>query len=157
MTTKQPGQPSKFWLAFTVSSFEMPIAFAFALYGGASLIFTDFLTPPSVDATYEYWLIVVWHVLMAVGGAATFVGRLLEWERTELVGLACFGLSCLYYMVAAAVVNGEAAFGLTVLLGSILWACITRMWVLRKSLKAQDIARGVVEAIRHSQANGDDQ
>jgi len=155
MTTKQPGQPNRFWLAFTVSSFEMPISIAFGLYGLASLIFSDFITPPSVDLTYSIWIVAIWHLLMFLGGFGTFIGRLFEWERLEMSGLAAFGLSCLYYMIAAYVVNGEAAFGLTVLLTAICWACGTRMYVLRKSLKAQDVVRNVVEALRHNH-NGDD-
>lgn len=157
MTTKQPGQPSKFWLAFTVSSFEMPISLAFGLYGIASLIFSDILTPPSVDQTYELYLIIIWHLLMGLGGFATFVGRLVEWERLEMSGLAAFGGSCAYYIVAAYFINGRAAFGLTVLLLSILWACGTRMWVLKKSIKAQELARNIVEHLRHNGTNGADQ
>lgn len=151
MTTKQPGQPNRFWLAFTVSSFEMPIAFAFGLYGLFSLIFSDFLTPPSVEVTYQFWVVVIWHLMLGAGGTLTFVGRLFEWERTELVGLACFGLGCLYYLGAASLVLGNAAFGLIVLLLSLVWACVTRMWVLRRSLKAQEIARNVVEIVQHNQ------
>lgn len=156
MTTKQPGQPNKFWLAFTVSSFEMPIALAFGLYGLASLIFSDILTPPSVDQTYELYLIIVWHLLMGVGGLATFIGRLFEWERLEMSGLAAFGGSCLYYLAAAVVINGKAAFGLTTLLLAILWACLTRMFVLKKSLRAQELARNIADQLRHN-GNGADQ
>jgi hypothetical protein len=154
MTSKQPGQPSKFWLAFTVSSFEMPISFAFGLYGLACLIFSDILTPPSVDVSFQFWLIVVWHVLMFLGGLGTFVGRLFEWEHIELAGLAALGGSCVYYFVAAIAVNGSAAFGLSVLLGSVLWACATRMYVLRKSLRARELARNIAEQMRRNGHNG---
>lgn len=157
MTSKQPGQPNKFWLAFTVSSFEMPIALALGFYGLASLIFSDFITPPSVDETYTVWLIAVWHILMGFGGLGTFIGRLLEWERLEMSGLAMLGLSCVYYIAAALIVAHEAGLGVTSILLGILWACGTRMWVLRKSLKAREIARNVVEMIRHNHANGTDQ
>lgn len=148
--TKQPGQPNRFWLAFTVSSFEMPIAIALGFYGLASLIFSDFITPPSVGETYTIWLIAIWHILMGLGGAATAIGRLVEWERLEMSGLASLGMSCVYYIGAALIVAHEAGLGITSLLVGILWACLTRMWVLKRSLKAQDIARGVVEAIRHN-------
>lgn len=148
--TKQPGQPNRFWLAFTVSSFEMPIAIALGFYGLASLIFSDFITPPSVDETYTVWLVVIWHVLMGFGGVATALGRLLEWERLEMSGLAGLAMSCLWYMAAALIVAHEAGLGAFSILLGILWACATRMWVLKRSLKAQDIARGVVEAIRHN-------
>lgn len=155
MTSKQPGQPNRFWLAFTVSSFEMPISLAFGLYGLASFVFSDILTPPSVGSTYELWLIIIWHLLMALGGFGTAIGRLLEWERLEMSGLAALGLSCVYYVVAALVVNHEAAFGLTVLLLALLWACITRMYVLRKSIKAQKFAHNLVETVIRNNGNGD--
>jgi hypothetical protein len=155
MTTKQPGQPNRFWLAFTVSSFEMPITLAFGLYGLASLIFSDFITPPSVDLTYSVWLVIIWHLLMALGGFGSAIGRLFEWERLEMSGLSALGLSCVYYMIATYLINHEAAFGLTVLLLALAIACAIRMYVLRKSLKAQDVVRNVVEALRHNH-NGDD-
>lgn len=155
MTTKQPGQPNRFWLAFTVSSFEMPIALAFGLYGLASLLFSDILTPPSVGTTYELWLIIVWHLLMGLGGFGTAIGRLFEWERLEMSGLASLGLSCIYYVGAALIVNHEAAFGLTVLLVALLWACVTRMYVLHKSLKAQQFAHSLVETVVRNNGNGE--
>jgi hypothetical protein len=154
MTSKQPGQPNRFWLAFTVSSFEMPIAMAFGLYGLASLVFSDFLTPPSVGLTYEFWLIVIWHLLLALGGWGSAIGRLLEWERLEMSGLAAFGLGCIYYMAAAYLINHEAAFGLVTLLTAITSACAIRMYVLRKSLKAQKFAHNLVDHVVRN-GNGD--
>lgn len=153
MTHKQPGQPNKLWLAFAQDSFEMPIVLAFGIYGLFSFIFSDFATPPSVAGVATTALIMVWHVTMA-GGIAAAIGRVFEWERLELSGLVSLGFSCAFYLVVAIGILGSASLGLSVLLLAVLLGCIARGHIIRKSLKAQDLAHNIVEIVRHSNGNG---
>jgi len=149
MRNRQPGQPSRTWLAFVQGDFEMPITLAFGIYGLASLIFADFLTPPSVMGTGLWTLIVIWHITMALGLMASF-GRIFEQERLELSGLGCLAFSCLFYLGAAWATVGPASFGLTVLLLGVVIGCTVRGAVIRKSIKGQKLVMHVVEELRHN-------
>jgi hypothetical protein len=154
MTQRKPGQPSKLWLAFVEDGFEMVISLIFGLFGLFSLVFSDLLTPPSVDNTQPFTLIVIWHLTSALGLAAA-VGRVFEWERLELSGLASLAFSCMFYLGVAIFVVGSASFGLGILLVGVTFGCAFRMYVLKKSLKAQDIAHHVVEELKRN-GYGDD-
>jgi hypothetical protein len=156
MTQKQPGQPNKLWLAIAQDSFEMPIVLVFGLYGLFSFIFSDFATPPSVASAATTALVMVWHVTMA-GGIAAAIGRTFEWERLELSGLASLGFSCGFYLVVAVGFIGSASLGLAALLFAVLSGCIARGYIIRKSLKAQDLAHNIADIVRHSNGNGGDQ
>jgi hypothetical protein len=149
MTQRKPGQPNKLWLAFVEDGFEMVIALIFGLFGLFSFLYSDILTPPSVDATMDYRLIIIWH-LSSAGGLAAAAGRVLLWERLELSGLASLAFSCLFYLSVVIVVAGTASFGLAILLVGVAAGCLIRMWVLRKSLKAQEMAHHIVEELRHN-------
>lgn len=150
MNNPQPGQPSKVWLAFTVSPFEMFIAMYFALYGSISLIVSDIVTPPSVLTSLTLGLLIVWHVSLALGGACTAIGRMMEQERLELSGLAMIGFACGLYagiLAAGPGLSASAAIGLLV---AILASCIARMRVIRRSIRAQELAVHIVEELRHN-------
>ena len=153
MTNRQPGQPSKLWLAFAQDSFEMPMVLVFGLFGLASLLFADFLTPPSVAGVAVWTLILVWHITMALGLMAA-IGRVFELERLELGGLACLAFSCLFYLIAAAFTIGPASIGLTSLLLGVTIGCVGRGSVLRKSIKGQKMVQHVVEELRHNGNRG---
>ena len=154
MTQRKPGQPNKLWLAFVEDGFEMVIALAFGIFGLSSFIFTDLLTPPSVDASASLSLVIIWHLSMA-GGLAAAVGRVMLWERAEMSGLASLAFSCLFYLTVAIFVVGSASAGLALLLICVLVGCVIRMWVLRKSLKAQEMVHHIVEELRHNGTGGD--
>lgn len=154
MTQRKPGQPSKLWLAFVEDGFEMVIALIFGLFGLSSILFSDILTPPSVESTQEFTLIVIWHVTSALG-LAVVAGRVLEFERLELSGLASLAFSCLFYLGVAIFVAGTASFGLGILLVGITAGCLMRAYVIRKSLKGQKMASHIAEELKHN-GHGDD-
>jgi hypothetical protein len=150
MNTLKPGQPSKIWLAFAVSPFEMFIAVFFALYGLISFVISDLVTPPTVQGTVSFGLIIVWHIALALGGICAALGRMLEKERLELSGLAMIGFACGLYAGVLGVSAGWGSSAAVGLLISILGACIARMKVIRRSIQAQELAVHIVEELRHN-------
>lgn len=154
MTQRKPGQPSKLWLAFVEDGFEMAIALAFGIFGLISLVFSDIVTPPSVQEAQTLALILVWHFTMALGLAAP-LGRVLELERLEMSGLASLAFSCLFYLSAALFVAGIGGFGVSILLFAVTAGCIFRMYVIRKSMKGQKLAHHIAEELKHN-GHGDD-
>lgn len=149
MTQRKPGQPSKIWLAFVEDGFEMVITLIFGLFGLFSLVFSDILTPPTIESSQDVVLVVIWHFTSAMGLAAA-AGRILEFERLEMSGLASLAFSCLFYLGVVTFVAGTASFGLATLLVGITVGCLIRMWVLRKSMKGQKLAVHIVDELRHN-------
>ena len=150
MTNRTPGQPSKVWLAFAVSPFEMLIALYFGLFGLASIILSDLISPASVTEAYPLMLIAVWHGLLAFGGLATFVGRMFEWERLELCGLAGIIVASGYYIAALLIIAGAVSTAAAGAYICIAIGALCRMWVIRKSLKGQKMVGKIVVEMRRN-------
>jgi hypothetical protein len=154
MTQRKPGRPNKIWLAFVEDGFEMVIALIFGLFGLFSLVFSDILTPPSVGSTQTVTLVVIWHITSAFA-LAIVVGRILEFERLELSGLASLTFACLFYLGIATFSLGSASFGLAILLFGVTAGCLIRMYVIRKSIKGQKLVVHIVEDLKRN-GHGDD-
>lgn len=150
MTNRTPGQPSKIWLAFAVSPFEMLVALYFGLFGVASVLLSDIISPASVDEAYPLLLIAVWHGLLAFGGLATFIGRMFEFERLELCGLAGIVVASGYYIAALLIIAGAVSTAAAGAYICIAVGAIFRMWVIRKSLQGQKMVGKIVVELRRN-------